>query len=194
MRHSRSSKTARRSSVNTLLLSAIVVGSLLQVAQSDPSPAAAKWVPAPPPPLDGKPRPGGGSTPSSSTSETPSRRAPTTDNWEGQVPLVVTNTCEGKIWPGIATQSGKGPGTGGFELKAGESKNLWVSPDWQGRIWGRTNCTVDGDSCACKTGDCFSKLDCEFSVSRADILMAQPLTRDRGQHLQRWPSSTLLVE
>ncbi|RDA95415.1 hypothetical protein CP533_5382 [Ophiocordyceps camponoti-saundersi (nom. inval.)] len=32
-----------------------------------------------------------------------------------------------------------------------------------GRVWGRTNCTVNGNSCACKTGDCFAKLDYVFS-------------------------------
>ncbi|TWU75207.1 hypothetical protein ED733_005065 [Metarhizium rileyi] len=92
----------------------------------------------------------------------PVKRGPPED-WEGKVPLVVTNKCETTIWPGIATQSGTGPGTGGFELAPGKNKTLWVAPDWQGRVWGRTNCTVNGESCACKTGDCFSKLDCEFS-------------------------------
>lgn len=95
------------------------------------------------------------------------------EHWEGKVPLVVTNKCDTTIWPGIATQSGTGPGTGGFELAPGKNKTLWVAPDWQGRVWGRTNCTVNGESCACKTGDCFSKLDCEFSVSF--LLPLQPL-------------------
>lgn len=94
----------------------------------------------------------------------PARRGPPED-WEGRVPLVVTNQCDSKIWPGIATQSGTGPGTGGFELAPGKNKTMWVASNWQGRVWGRTNCTVNGESCACKTGDCFSKLDCEFSVS-----------------------------
>lgn len=94
----------------------------------------------------------------------PARRGPP-ENWEGKIPLIVTNKCESTIWPGIATQSGTGPGTGGFALEPGTNKTLWVSPEWQGRVWGRTNCTVNEDSCACKTGDCFSKLDCEFSVS-----------------------------
>ncbi|KAF7548767.1 hypothetical protein G7046_g8559 [Stylonectria norvegica] len=94
--------------------------------------------------------------------DSPAKRGPPQD-WEGKVPLVVTNRCDSKIWPGIATQSGTGPGTGGFELAEGQTKRLWVSPNWQGRIWGRTNCTVNGDSCACKTGDCFKKLSCEFS-------------------------------
>lgn len=95
---------------------------------------------------------------------TPAKAGPP-DDWDGKIPIVVTNNCEDTLWPGIATQAGTGPGTGGFELATGDSKKLWVSPEWQGRVWGRTNCTVNGDSCACTTGDCFGKLDCEFSVS-----------------------------
>ncbi|KAM0357699.1 hypothetical protein HYE67_000634 [Fusarium culmorum] len=79
------------------------------------------------------------------------------------IPLTITNKCDSTIWPGIATQAGKGPGTGGFELTQGKSKDLWVSSDWQGRVWGRTNCTVKDDSCSCKTGDCSGMLDCESS-------------------------------
>lgn len=81
------------------------------------------------------------------------------------VQLVITNNCEATIWPALATQAGTGPGTGGFGLAPGKSKKLAVSWNWQGRIWGRTNCTVNGESCACQTGDCFAKLDCQFSVS-----------------------------
>lgn len=84
-------------------------------------------------------------------------------DWEGRIPLVVTNNCEATIWPGIATQAGTGPGTGGFELEPGENKTRWVGSNWQGRVWGRSNCMVNGDLCACKTGDCFLKLDCVFS-------------------------------
>jgi hypothetical protein len=94
------------------------------------------------------------------------RREPDdSDDSNRPIPLTVTNKCDSTIWPGIATQAGKGPGTGGFELTPGKSKDLWVSSDWQGRVWGRTNCTVKDDSCSCKTGDCFGKLDCESSVS-----------------------------
>ncbi|KND89863.1 Pathogenesis-related protein 5 [Tolypocladium ophioglossoides CBS 100239] len=92
----------------------------------------------------------------------PAKRGPPAE-WEGRIPLVVTNMCDATIWPGVATQAGTGPGTGGFELEPGKNKTLWVGSDWQGRVWGRTNCTVNGNSCACKTGDCFSKLDCVFS-------------------------------
>ncbi len=78
------------------------------------------------------------------------------------IPILVTNQCSETIWPGIGTQNGIGPGTGGFELDAGDSAQMYVSQDWQGRIWGRTNCTfsgnkngIDGGGAACMTGDCF---------------------------------------
>lgn len=96
----------------------------------------------------------------------PTKRGPPADQ-DGKIPLLITNHCDTTIWPGLASQTGTGPGTGGFELAAGESKRLWVGSNWQGRVWGRTNCTVNKDSCSCKTGDCFGKLNCEFSVSPA---------------------------
>jgi len=92
----------------------------------------------------------------------PAKRGPPED-WNGRIPLKITNSCPGTIWPGITTQHGIGPGTGGFELASGDSRDLWVGPTWQGRAWGRTNCTVNGESAGCATGDCFGKLDCEFS-------------------------------
>ncbi|KAJ9155470.1 Osmotin, thaumatin-like protein [Pleurostoma richardsiae] len=88
------------------------------------------------------------------------------------VPLVVTNNCPDTIWPGINTQSGSGPGTGGFELGAGLAKAMEVSHDWVGRVWGRTNCTFNSNgtgpanataSASCLTGDCSGKLDCDSS-------------------------------
>lgn len=96
----------------------------------------------------------------------PARRGPPED-WNGRIPLKVTNSCPDTIWPGITTQHGVGPGIGGFELASGDSRDMWVGPTWQGRAWGRTNCTINGESAGCETGDCFGKLDCEFSVSLA---------------------------
>ncbi|KAK0655525.1 thaumatin family-domain-containing protein [Cercophora newfieldiana] len=92
------------------------------------------------------------------------------------IPLVVTNACPETIWPGIGTQNGIGPGTGGFVLEARSSRKMFVSPNWQGRVWGRTNCSfndegtgpsslngVNGNGASCTTGDCFGRLDCQFS-------------------------------
>lgn len=144
--------THRPPSMNRIWVLFLVVGSCLHCAHSSKIPAVqhnwqATFFP------QSVPRRG-----------PPARRGPPQDS-EGKVPLVVTNRCESTIWPGIATQAGAGPGTGGFELEPGESKRMWVSSDWQGRVWGRTNCTVNGESCACQTGDCFARLDYEFSVS-----------------------------
>ena len=101
---------------------------------------------------------------------------------ETPIPLVVTNNCPETIWPGIGTQNGIGPGTGGFALDTMTRREMWVSPNWQGRIWGRTNCSfneegtgpsnlngVNGNGAACSTGDCFGRLNCQFTVSSIPI-------------------------
>lgn len=88
---------------------------------------------------------------------------------EDITPLLVTNRCPGDIWPGISTQSGQGPRENGFKLAPGETKNQTVSEDWQGRVWGRTNCTFNKDGTgppegqykACYSGDCNGALDCK---------------------------------
>ncbi|KAL6707447.1 hypothetical protein ACN47E_004017 [Coniothyrium glycines] len=84
-------------------------------------------------------------------------------------PLLVTNHCPGDIWPGISTQSGSGPGENGFKLEPGETRNQTVSEDWQGRVWGRTNCSFNDDGTgpssgsgkACLSGDCNGILNCQ---------------------------------
>ena len=94
-----------------------------------------------------------------------------------QKPLVVTNKCGETIYPAILTQSGTGPGTTGFKLSPGGSQNLAVSADWQGRVWGRTNCSfnsagtgpdhaggVNGNGAACLTGDCGGTVQCQLAV------------------------------
>lgn len=97
---------------------------------------------------------------------------------DGGKPLRITNKCDETLWPGIGTQAGTGAGTGGFELAAGKSRELEVSADWQGRVWGRTNCSFnaagtgasnlnghDGSGAACGTGDCGGVLSCVLTVS-----------------------------
>ncbi|KAH8811430.1 thaumatin family protein [Xylogone sp. PMI_703] len=85
------------------------------------------------------------------------------------IPLVITNNCSEAIWPAIASEAGTGPDIGGFELQPKATRNLSVGQDWQGRVWGRTNCTFNANgtgpknaslSTACMTGDCARVLDC----------------------------------
>jgi hypothetical protein len=54
-----------------------------------------------------------------------------------------------------------------FRLSPGDNHTLHVSQDWQGRIWGRTNCSFNdagestGDGRQCSTGDCGPFLQCK---------------------------------
>ncbi|KAM3075918.1 hypothetical protein ACMFMG_006568 [Clarireedia jacksonii] len=118
----------------------------------------------------------------------PVRKGPPTKR-DGSIPMVISNMCPETIWPGIGTQAGTGAGIGGFALATGESKHLTVSPNWQGRIWGRTNCSFapggngpsnangnNGAGAACVTGDCGGRLDCavtgETPVTLAEFDLA----------------------
>lgn len=93
------------------------------------------------------------------------------------VPITICNNCHETMWPGIGTQNGVGPSTGGFELVAGNCSTVLVSWDWAGRVWPRTNCSfnangtgpsnlngVNGNGAACLTGDCMGALSCEYTV------------------------------
>ena len=90
------------------------------------------------------------------------------------VPLAVTNMCGDTIYPGIQSQAGSGPDSTGFKLEAGDSRWQWVSDDWQGRVWGRTNCSFGEDGRGdtrngpvCRSGDCGGFIECQGTVSIA---------------------------
>ncbi|KAF2194520.1 Osmotin, thaumatin-like protein [Zopfia rhizophila CBS 207.26] len=102
---------------------------------------------------------------------------------EPVTPLLVTNNCPETVYPGISTQSGDGPKEKGFKLDPGATRNQTVSEDWQGRVWGRTNCSFNdegtapknGGPKACKTGDCNGILKClvggDVPVSLAEFTL-----------------------
>ena len=92
-------------------------------------------------------------------------------------PLTITNQCPETIWPAIGTQAGTPPSTQGFELGVGQTRSLTVGAGWQGRVWGRTNCSfnaqgtgpsnnggINGGGQACLTGDCNGILNCVVTV------------------------------
>lgn len=94
-------------------------------------------------------------------------------------PLSITNSCQETIYPGIVTQTGLAPSSGGFQLFPGASRNFTVSGDWQGRVWGRTNCSFNsagtgpssgGYGKACSTGDCGGIIDCKATVGSGSLL------------------------
>ena len=97
--------------------------------------------------------------------------------FSGLKPLRITNNCAETIYPAFLTQAGKGPPIGGFRLESGKNRSFSVSADWQGRVWGRSNCSfnsagtgpanrggLNGGGMACVTGDCNGLVDCSVSV------------------------------
>ena len=98
-------------------------------------------------------------------------------------PLSIVNRCTEVIYPGIATQAGDAPVTQGFRLNPGEERDLSVGANWQGRAWGRTNCSfndagtapstsngINIGGVACGTGDCGGTVNCQGTVSLICIL------------------------
>lgn len=96
---------------------------------------------------------------------------------DSSVPLQVSNLCTETIYPAILTQAGTGPSMGGFKLNQGDQQKLTVGSDWQGRVWGRTNCSfnaqgtgpsntggLNGNGQACGTGDCNGIVNCMVTV------------------------------
>jgi len=78
--------------------------------------------------------------------------------------ITVTNTCPYDIWPAFLTTNHTGPYTNGFRLAPQSSLQLWVSHNWIGRIWARTNCSFNATSNIgpCLTGSCGNVLDCKL--------------------------------
>ncbi|KAK0787155.1 hypothetical protein LTR02_002590 [Friedmanniomyces endolithicus] len=72
-------------------------------------------------------------------------------------PILISNWCTETIYPAILTQGGTGPSTTGYAAQPNTNLTVYVSSDWQGRVWGRTNCTFSssgGGGSSCTTGDC----------------------------------------
>lgn len=173
--HGQTTSVAAQSLNSTLVPTTLVSKAPIVSPASKPPPAVA---PTSKPPLavSHTSIPSSVPVPPSSTIKGTSHPTSTPPN-PTPIPIVITNSCPDTIWPGIGTQHGIGPGVGGFELAPGETRPLFVSSDWQGRVWGRTNCSfndegtgpsnlngVNGNGAACMTGDCFGRLDCEFTV------------------------------
>ncbi|KAF2861354.1 Osmotin, thaumatin-like protein, partial [Piedraia hortae CBS 480.64] len=83
------------------------------------------------------------------------------------VPLTINNQCPSTVWVGVYTTGNDVDLNTGFALDAQQTRAFNVPTHWQGRVWGRTNCTfgsmnsVGGYGEACVTGDCGGVLDCK---------------------------------
>jgi Thaumatin family len=81
------------------------------------------------------------------------------------VTFIISNQCDMPIWPAFVTAQNVGPYAQGFVLPSGSFIKLWVSSDWNGRIWARTNCSFDSSTNEgfCATGSCMNRLNCSVS-------------------------------
>ena len=79
--------------------------------------------------------------------------------------ITITNSCADDIWPALLTSNNTGPYQSGFHLASQKSVQLWVSNDWTGRIWARTNCSFNDSRSTgpCFTGSCANVLNCTLS-------------------------------
>lgn len=80
-------------------------------------------------------------------------------------------------------------------MDSGTSNDMMVSADWQGRVWGRTNCSFapgglsasnlngnNGAGAACGTGDCGGVLNCVNTVRGPSYFTTDRLfTKHRAQ-------------
>ena len=81
--------------------------------------------------------------------------------------ITIINSCSTDIWPALLTTNNTGPYMNGFYLPSQKSVQLWVSFDWTGRIWARTNCSFNESTNTgpCFTGSCANVLNCSVSGS-----------------------------
>ena len=83
---------------------------------------------------------------------TPKRQSGNTNT-----PILISNWCAETIYPAILTQGGTGPQLTGYTAQPNSNQTVYVSSDWQGRVWARTNCTFGSGNSGgsqCTTGDC----------------------------------------
>uniref|UniRef100_A0A803M242 Uncharacterized protein n=1 Tax=Chenopodium quinoa TaxID=63459 RepID=A0A803M242_CHEQI len=88
--------------------------------------------------------------------------------------ITIVNNCSYTVWPGISTISSSVKVPTGFTLLNGESKTINIQSNWEGSIWGRTNCSLDHKgNFSCETGDCGTgKIECQTTSSPNLVTMA----------------------
>ncbi|KAI3796884.1 hypothetical protein L1987_39571 [Smallanthus sonchifolius] len=69
--------------------------------------------------------------------------------------FTIKNNCPYDIAPATLTSSGASVTTG-FELAPQASNSINVPTPWSGRVWARFQCSNDGGTFSCKSGDCGS--------------------------------------
>ncbi|KAL8281243.1 hypothetical protein RQP46_006277 [Phenoliferia psychrophenolica] len=59
--------------------------------------------------------------------------------------MTIINKCTYTVWPASAASIGTAPTQDtGWEQKAGATVSFTLPEQWNGRLWGRTNCDFSG--------------------------------------------------
>lgn len=90
------------------------------------------------------------------------------DNNDKPIPLkkerkikIINNSIDKGIWIGILENNLLSK-INGFSLSTQSSSVITVPSNWNGVIWGRTDCTWQGiNKVSCKSGNCNDKINCE---------------------------------
>lgn len=106
-------------------------------------------------------------------------------NGNYDTPIMIANWCADDVYPALLTQGGGGPQINGFHLAPGTDQTVNVTSDWQGRVWGRTNCTFNSNGhstgSACGTGDCGGTLNCQIAGAPPATLAEFTLSGSQDQ-------------
>jgi len=88
--------------------------------------------------------------------------------------FTVKNNCSQTVWVGAFSSNQPQPNSGGWALAAGASSSVAIANGWNGRFWGRRNCTFDASGAGmCETGDCGRGLLCNGATGIAGTSLAE---------------------
>lgn len=91
----------------------------------------------------------------------------------------IKNSCDKDIYIGSLSTTSTIPNNGGWKLSSGETSTVTLPDQWQGRFWGRTGCSFDGNKGKCDTGDCGGILQCNGAGGNPPATLAE-FTFDSG--------------
>lgn len=88
--------------------------------------------------------------------------------------ITITNNTSQTIWAAAAGNAGfAAPNNGGWEMAPGAKVSVTVANNWQGRFWGRTECTFNGSNNPCATANCGPSLQCNGASGAGPQTLAE---------------------
>ncbi|GJW20804.1 thaumatin-like protein 1 [Tanacetum coccineum] len=96
--------------------------------------------------------------------------------------FTIRNNCQHSIAPATLTSRGAAASTTGFELASGASNDINIPTPWSGRVWARYECSNDGGTFHCNSGDCGSgQVACNGAGGATPTTLAEFTIGDSGK-------------